>query len=130
MINMEAEKIEIQKVIKRIELAENKKDVDAMFYDMTEDSILHKSRSPQIQGLDAWREDYAKFFNSGFISTKLTTLDIDISKSGDMAWENGVFISEIEGSNGPTRSEGKYIGVYKKIDGKWKGIAVSITSNG
>lgn len=129
MINMEAEKIEIRKVIKRIELAENQKDVDSMFYDMTEDAILHKPGSPQIQGIDAWREDYAKFFNSGFISTKLTTLDIDISTSGDMAWENGIFISEFEGSNGPTRSEGKYIGIYKKIDGKWKGVAVCITNS-
>ena len=130
MVNVEAEKLEIQRVIKRIEDAENRKDVDAMFEDMTENSILHKCGAPQIQGIDAWREDYEKFFKSGFISTSLTSLGIEVAASGDLAWEHGSFISEFEGPDGRIKSEGKYLGVYKKVDGKWKGVAVSISDNG
>jgi hypothetical protein len=36
----------------------NCKDVDAMFEEMTEDSILQKCGTTQIQGLDAWGEYY------------------------------------------------------------------------
>ncbi len=130
MVNIEAEKVEIQKVIKKIEIAENRGDVDAMFEDMTEDSILHMEGKPQIQGIDAWREDYERFFSSGFISTSIKPLHIEVSEAGDMAWDYGVFVSEFEGPDGRILSEGKYLGVYKKVNGKWKGAAVSISGNG
>jgi len=130
MVNVEAEKIEIEKVLKRIEDAENRKDVEAMFEEMTEDSILQNCGVPQIQGRDAWREDYERFFKSGFISTSITCLGREVSASGDMAWEYGSFVSEFEGPDGRTRSEGKYLGVLKKVDGKWKSAAVSISGNG
>ncbi len=128
MVNVEAEKIEIQRLIKRIEDAENRQDVDAMFEDMTDDAILQKCGAPQIQGLDVWREDYEKFFET-FISTSIRSLGIEVSSSGDMAWDYGVFVSEFEGPGGRTKAEGKYLGVYKKVDGKWKGVAVSISGN-
>jgi ketosteroid isomerase-like protein len=130
MVNFEAEKIEIERVLKRIEAAENCKEVDAMFKDMTEDSILQKCGAPQIRGLEAWREDYEQFFKSGFISTSITCLGREVSASGDMAWEYGSFVSEFEGPDGRTKSEGKYLGVWKKVDGKWKSAAVSISGNG
>ena len=130
MVNVEAEKIEIEKVLKRVEDAENRKDIDAMFEEMTEDSILQKCGAPQIQGLDAWREDYEQFFKSGFISTSITCLGREVSASGDMAWEYGSFASEFEGPGGRTQSEGKYLGVLKKVDGKWKSAAVCISDNG
>jgi ketosteroid isomerase-like protein len=127
MVNIEAEKTEIERALKRIEAAENRKDVDAMFADMTEDSILQKCGAPQIQGLDAWREDYEGFFKSGFISTSITCLGREVSASGDMAWEYGSYVSEFEGPEGRTRPEGKYLSVWKKVDGRWKGAAVSIS---
>jgi uncharacterized protein (TIGR02246 family) len=130
MVNIEAEKIEIERLVKRLEDAENRKDLDAMFEDMTEDSILQKNGTPQIQGLDAWREDYEEFFKSSFTSTSITPLGIEISVSGDMAWDYGAFVSEFEGSDGRTKVQGKYLGVYKKVDGKWKGAAVGISGNG
>ena len=130
MVNIEAEKIEIKRTLKRIEDAENRKDVEAMFEDLTEDSILQMGGSPQFQGLDAWKESYKAFFESGFISTKITCLGIEVSASGDLAWDYGIYVSEFQGSSGPRKVEGKYLGVYKKVEGKWKGAAVSISGNG
>jgi ketosteroid isomerase-like protein len=127
MVNIEAEKIEIERMLKRIEAAENRKDVDAMFEDMTEDSILQKCGAPQIQGLDAWREDYEEFFKSGFISTSITCLRREVSAVGDMAWEYGSYVSEFEGPEGRSKLEGKYLGIMKKVAGKWKSAAVSIS---
>jgi ketosteroid isomerase-like protein len=98
-----------------------------MFEDMTEDSILHKCGAPQIRGLDAWREDYEGFFKSGFISTSITCLGREVSASGDMAWEYGSYVSEFEGPEGRSKLEGKYLGIMKKVEGKWKSAAVSIS---
>jgi ketosteroid isomerase-like protein len=130
MVIFEAEKMEIETMLRRIEAAENRRDVDAMFEDMTEDSILHKCGTPQIQGRDAWKKDYEQFFTSGFVSTIITCLGREVSASGDIAWEYGCFVSEFEGPDGCTKSEGKYLGVLKKVDGKWKSAAVSISGNG
>lgn len=126
MNSFEAEKIEIYKTLKRIEAAENRKDVDAMFEDLTEDAILQKSGAPRIQGIEAWREDYKKFFET-FVHTIITPLEIQISSSFDLAWDYGTFLSEFEATEGRTVAEGKYLSVYKKVNGKWKGVAVSIS---
>lgn len=129
MVNVEADRIEIGRMIKTIEDAENRRDLDRMFELLTEDAILQKCGAPQIQGLDAWREDYERFFET-FISTSITSLGIEVSSSGDMAWDYGGFVSEFEGPEGRTKAEGKYLAVCKRVDGKWKTAAVSISDNG
>jgi hypothetical protein len=47
-----------------------------------------------------------------------------------MAWERGSFFSESEKPEGRTRVEGKYVGVFKKVDGARKTTALSISGNG
>jgi uncharacterized protein (TIGR02246 family) len=129
MVNIEAEKIEIKKTMKRIEAAENRHDVEGMLEDMTDDAIFHVCGVPQIQGRDAVRGLYDKFFET-FVSTDITTLEIDISSSGDTAWELGSYVNQFEGPDGRTQEEGKYLGVWKKVNGKWKTVAISISGNG
>jgi len=47
-----------------------------------------------------------------------------------MAWVYGVYVNEYEGPDGRIKEEGKYLGVYHKADGKWRGAAFCITANG
>jgi uncharacterized protein (TIGR02246 family) len=129
MLNIEAEKIEIKKTLKRVEAAENRHDVEAMLEEMTDDAILHLCGMPQLQGRAATRELYAGFFET-FVSTDITNLQVQVSSSGDMAWEYGTYVNVYKGPDGPIREEGKYLGVYRKVDGKWKGTAFCITPNG
>jgi len=126
MFDIEAEKKEIERIIKEIEAAENRKDLDKMFEFLTDDAILQKPNTPQIQGLDAWRNDYEIFFQT-FVSTSIRSLYIEVSSSGDMAWNYGSFVSEDKRPEGNIKGEGKYLGVYKKVDGKWKTAAISIS---
>jgi hypothetical protein len=44
-----------------------------------------------------------------------------------MAWEYGSYVSEFEGPEGRSKLEGKYLGIMKKVEGKWKSAAVSIS---
>ena len=55
MVNIGAEKTEIERQMKAVEAAENRKDLGAMLEAMTEDVILQLCGSPQIQGHDALR---------------------------------------------------------------------------
>jgi hypothetical protein len=47
-----------------------------------------------------------------------------------MAWEKGAYVNEYSGPEGRTKEEGKYLGVYRKVDGRWKGAVFCITPNG
>jgi uncharacterized protein (TIGR02246 family) len=129
MVNIEAEKLEIEKTMKRVEAAENRHDVEGMLADMTDDGILHVCGVPQVQGRDAIRELYAAFFET-FVSTDITTLQVEVSSSGDMAWEYGAYVNEFEGPDGRIKEDGKYLGVWNKVDEKWKAAAFCITPNG
>ena len=84
---------------------------------------------PPIKGQEAVRQRYHGFFET-FVSTHITSQQIHVSSSGDMAWDYGVYVNEYEGPDGRIKEEGKYLGVYHKVAGKWKGAAFCITANG
>ena len=65
-----------------------------------------------------------------FVSTSITTLGTEVSASGDMAWQYGTHVNELEGPDGRIKQAGKWLSVLKKVDGKWKTAAISISENG
>ncbi len=92
MVDMEAEKKEIGRTLGEIAAAENRRDVEKILELVTEDAIFQKPNTSQIQGREAWREDYEKVFAT-LVSSEIRTLHIEVSSSGDMAWEYGYYIS-------------------------------------
>jgi uncharacterized protein (TIGR02246 family) len=129
MVTIQTEKLEIEQLIKRIEVAENRHDVDAMLEEMIDDPLLHVCGVPPVKGQDALRQLYREFFKT-FVSTNITSQQIYVSSSGDMAWEYGAYVNEFQGPDGRINEAGKYLGIYHKVDGKWKGAAYCITPNG
>ncbi len=48
-----------------------------------------------------------------------------------MAWDYGIYTNQLKGPDGHIiKEEGKYLGVYHKVNGIWKGAAFCITPNG
>jgi ketosteroid isomerase-like protein len=129
MVNIQADKLEIEQMIKRVEAAENRHDVNTMLEDMIDDPLLHLCSVPPVKGQDAVRQLYGAFFET-FVSTRITSQQIQVSSSGDMAWDYGVYVNEYQSPDGRTKEEGKYLGIYHKVDGKWKGAVFCITPNG
>lgn len=124
-----SETIAIEQVLRGIEDAENRHDVDAMLAKMTADPLLHLCGMPPVQGREAIRQVYQGFFET-FIGTTIVSQHIHVAAAGDMAWEQGSYVNEFQGPDGCVREAGKYVGIYHKIDGKWKGAAFCITPNG
>ncbi len=128
MINFDAEENQILALIKKIEAAENRKDAAGVAALMTEDAVMQKAGVQLIRGRQAWIADYEQFFEH-FISTTITPLGIEIAESGELAWGFGTFVSYFEGSNALIKVTGKFLGIYRKQDGIWRGAAVSIAGN-
>jgi uncharacterized protein (TIGR02246 family) len=129
MTDIQAEKAEIERLIKTVEATENAHDVDAMLEDMIDDPLLHLCGMPPVQGQEAVRQLYHGFFEV-FVSTKITSQQIHVSPAGEMAWDYGSYVNELKGPEGRIQEVGKYLGVYHKVDGTWKGAAFCITPNG
>lgn len=129
MVNSEAERIEIKKVMARVEAAENAHDVEGMLAEMAEPGVLHVCGVPHVQGGDAVRALYAEFFKT-FIRTDITQLAITVSSSGDLAWDYGTYVNQYRGPDGPIVEEGKYLGVWSRVAGGWKAAAFSISNSG
>ncbi len=129
MVNIQADKQEIEKMLKRTMAAENRHDVEAMLAEMIDEPLLHLCGLPPVQGRDAMRQLYGGFFET-FVSTVFAPQQIFVSESGEMAWDSGGYVNTLKGPDGPVKEEGKYLGVYHKVDGVWKAATFCITPNG
>ncbi len=129
MVNLQAEKLAIEQVVKRVEAAENRHDVEAMLEELIDDPLLHLCGMPPVKGPEAMRQLYGVFFKT-FISTSITSQQIHISSSGEMAWDEGAYVNQFESLGGRVTEEGKYLGIYHKVNGNWRGAAFCITPNG
>jgi ketosteroid isomerase-like protein len=129
MTDIELEKHQLAQVSRQIEDAQNRKDVDAILALITQDAMLIRPKSPTIQGMEAWRKDYERYFMTA-ISETITTFSVEIAPAGGMAWEYGMYQGTTETSDGPVSYLGRYVTIYRKIAGEWKVALVSLSPGG
>ena len=108
--------------------AEAAKDIERALACWAEDAVVQPPASPQIQGLGQIRVLYAKFF-TGLKTYTATTAHLEISRAGDLAFEYGVDRAVYATPQGDVLDVGKYLGVWKKVNGNWYIAALSFTSD-
>ena len=102
---------------------------EAMTY-WAEDGIIQPAGSPQIEGKDAIRELYSQYFESGLVRKfSGVSSHMEMSAGGDLAFEYGVNRMVLAGEDGDLLDVGKYLAIWKKIDGEWMVAALSFTSD-
>lgn len=95
-----------------------------------QDAIVQPAGAPQIQGREAVRALYNSFFGGGQLKKfEGTTTQLQVSQGGDLAYEYGVNRMVLAGPKGNLLDVGKYLVVWKKIDGEWYVAALSFTSD-
>jgi ketosteroid isomerase-like protein len=129
-IDIEAEKKTIRKMVKNAFEVENHKNVDEImdlgYY--SEDCIAQIPNMPIVKGLEGARDFYKEYFKI-LESIEGGSIEIFISEAGDMAWDYGWNRTVLKGPNGTILDEGKYLEIFQKIDGKWKCVAISASSD-
>ena len=104
--------------------AEASKDLEKCISFYADDGERFATGSPAIRGAVALRNEWRKYLSSpGTFQWK--TSKVEVSSSGDLAYETGRFVLKTVDKNGqPTTTNGKYVCVWKKqADGKWKVVA-------
>jgi uncharacterized protein (TIGR02246 family) len=93
------------------------------------DAISQPAGSPQLQGREAIHELYGHFFSGMLKDFEGIPTNIDVAASGDLAWEYGINRMVLNGPDGDLLDVGKYLAVWKKVDGEWYIAALSFSSD-
>ena len=104
--------------------AEEAKDLEKCLSFYAVDGARYATGSPAIVGPLALRKEWQKYLATPG-SFHWTTAKVEVSRSGDLAYETGNFVLKTIDREGLTKTtKGKYVCVWRKqADGKWKVVA-------
>jgi uncharacterized protein (TIGR02246 family) len=129
-VDAEAEASAVRARSEAVVRAESAMDAEAAAAFFAEDAIVQPAGSPQLLGRAAILDDYRQFFSGGTLKEfSGTTSGLRVAASGDLAYEYGVNRLILAGPDGDLLDNGKYLTVWKKIDGEWYVAALSFTSD-
>jgi uncharacterized protein (TIGR02246 family) len=92
------------------------------------DAVIMSSNKPIIIGLEAIRNMIDTMFADTTVLFKTFTGTVDfieVSSAGDLAYARGHQEITIKTKDGNIQDKGKWVDVWKKIDGQWK-VTVSV----
>jgi len=103
-------------------LVDHTTDVEEEMKYFAEDAMLIPPNGPPIKGLETIREACKAMVQTKWdLGTPgLGLKTVEVSASGDLAYDIGRFHMVNERPEGPVEEKGYYVTLYKKIDGEWK----------
>jgi ketosteroid isomerase-like protein len=94
------------------------------------DAVVQPAGAPAVVGRDAVGALYRQIFSSGAVKElRGTPSHVEMAKSGDLAYETGVNRIVLRTPNGDALDMGKYLLIWKRIDGEWYASSISVTSD-
>jgi len=131
-MDIQSEKDDIQNLEDQWAVGFIANDVDKIVNLYATEAVSMSSEKPTLTGIQEIRKhiesmlsDTALIFN-----TYKYTIDImEISASGDLAYVRGHDEVTMKTKEGTIQDKGRYIDIWKKIDGKWK-IITMISNKG
>lgn len=101
---------------KRFVVAYNRGDAPALTAMYTRDGQIMPPNMELVAGQQALEALFQSFWAAGDTVIKLETVEAE--GSGNIAYEVGRYL--LSGKTGQVSDQGKYIVVWKKVDGQWK----------
>ena len=89
------------------------------------DGAMMAPGAPIAQGQPALEKAWGGLMKTPGFGLTFKADQIVVASGGDMALDRGTYQLSLTGPNGPTKDVGKYVVVWRNIDGQWK-IAADI----
>jgi ketosteroid isomerase-like protein len=109
--------------------AESERDLELAMSFMAPDIVLQPPSQPAAIGLEAVREFYSQWFSLPYRAIHAQAQSVSMSSSADLAYLVGESSIEMSGAQDGLHVPGKYLGVWRKIDGNWRLVAISWSAN-
>ena len=94
------------------------------------DGAIMPPGAPKAQGPKAIEKVWSGLIATPGFGLTFKADDITVSSAGDMALDRGTYRLETGSPSAPTQDVGKYVVVWRKIEGKWKVAADIFNSDG
>ena len=104
----------IRETTTSLETAFNAKDIDKILTLYTENSVFMPPNKPLLRGRPALKGFYDGLVNGGSKDLKLTPSDV--AGHGPLAYESGSYSM----MNGNVHDRGKFLFIYRNMNGAWK----------
>lgn len=128
VIDREQLKAEIEEVFVLTQHLLREKDVEGLVQRFTADGKLKLPQSPLIEGHAALRENYKATTELEDFNLSISTLNIEIGESGDMAFVLGEFTVFFNTPGGPFQDSGYSLLTLVRENNQWK-IAAEVLSS-
>ena len=109
--------------------AEKQRDVEKIMPYVAENAVFQPQDAPPFSGYETIRSFYLDFFKVNYLDIGGKPDTVIVSTSGDMAYDIGKNYFLLDTPDGEIQSEGKYLAVWRRIDDKWKVVAISWSGN-
>jgi len=123
VVDVKAEAEALRNLEEQWNAAAKVKDADKMLSFFSSDAVSMPSGKPVVTGKEAIRERMVKMLadTTYLFDTYSATIEvIEVSTSGDLAYVRGSDRLNIKTAEGIKEDLGKWIDIWKKVDGEWK----------
>lgn len=96
----------------------------------TSDGAMMAPGAPIAQSQPALEKAWSGLMKTPGFGLTFKADQIVVASGGDMALDRGTYELSVGGPNGPTKDIGKYVVVWRNIDGQWKVAADIFNSDG
>jgi uncharacterized protein (TIGR02246 family) len=98
-----------------------KKDADAVAGFMTDDGSTLAPNEPAAKGREAVKKGWTGILSLKDLNIKWEPATVEVADSGEIGYTSGTWTMDWTGDKGEKmKDNGKYLEVWKKVDGKWK----------
>lgn len=105
------------------------KDIEKSAGFFASDGVLMPNQSASITGREKIQEWFGLWLPDPNVSSTFKPETIEVSASGDIAYDRGTFHYLMENKSYRVEDSGKYLIVWKKIENEWKAILDMSNSN-
>jgi uncharacterized protein (TIGR02246 family) len=119
-VDRQAEEEAIRRLDRQWQAAVDARDVTAAAAVFATDAVLMPANGPMIvgrEGIEAW---FSEWLLVPEISNTFEPDVIEVAASGDLAYDRGTYRFVMDTPEGRIEDVGKYVVVWKKVDGEWR----------
>lgn len=111
----------IDSVGKAMSAAVAARDTDAVAALYADDAWVLPANEPRADGKEAIRKEWIGFLSIPGLEMTITSTGMKIADAGDQVVEAGTYQMKFLGAKSkPMTDTGKFVTVYRKVDGRWK----------
>jgi ketosteroid isomerase-like protein len=125
-VDIEAEKGSILRIYAQWLEMEERKDIEGPMRFIAEDAIFSPPNRPMVKGFEAIREHRKAFLSQPSVSVNVDTERVEVSSSGDLAYQLVIYRVVLEGGN---VGEWNACLVWRKEDGEWRCVLLIYNSS-